>query len=86
MVDAQAAYAAIGDQAQNHAVAVVENLRLLDAQADEAVDGEETPVVELFLRTAPVGESVVLALQDRVERVGVSIYLVELETVQAFGR
>ena len=65
---------------------VVENLLVLDAQADEAVNGEETPVVELLLRAAPVGEAIVLALEDRVERVEVSVHRVQFRAVEALRR
>ena len=45
----------------------------LDAQADEGGDVEEAPVVELLAGRPPVGEAVVLALEQGVEGVGVVV-------------
>ncbi len=62
VVDTQPADGAVADVLEDQPVAVLEHRLKLGPQADEGVDGEEPPVVELLLRRAPVREPVVLAL------------------------
>ena len=85
MVDAQPVHEPFRDQVEDQPVAVIEHVLPLHAQADEAVDGEESPVVELFLRAAPVFEPVVLALQQQVEGVWVLLDPVQVEVLDRVG-
>src|SRR3546814_20877435 len=48
-----------------------EHLLVLDPNADQRGDAEEAAVVELLVGGAPVGQAIVLAEQQGVERVGV---------------
>ena len=71
MVDAQAIDAAALGEPADQAVRRLEHRAVLDADAGEVGDLEEAPVVDLVRRHAPVGEPVVLALEQAMQRHGV---------------
>ena len=68
MVDAQHTDPAVLDQAQDEPVRGGEDAIILDSDAGQVVDCEETPVVDLLARRSPVGEPVGLRLEQRMER------------------
>ena len=65
VVDPQAVDAP-SDQVQHQPVGRLEHRRQLDADAGQLVDLEEAAVIDLLRRDAPVGEPVVLRLQQLV--------------------
>ena len=71
MVHPQAVDDAFVQPAQYEAVAVGKNGVLLDPDAYEVVYVEEPPVLALLGRRPPESQTVVLALQESVQRVGV---------------
>ena len=62
VVHAQACQLTSMRQVEDHSVALLQHFIHLDPEADQAVDGEETPVVDLSLSSAPVSKPVVLSL------------------------
>ena len=78
VVDAQPVDQAADDQGDDHAVGVLEDLLVLDPQADEGLDVEEPAVVELLARRPPQRQPVILALQQGVEDVVVGVDRVHL--------
>ena len=86
MVDPDAGDLTAVQQADDHAVAVGEHLRLLHAQADQVVDREEAAIVELFLGGSPVRKTVMLTLQHVVERVGIMRHVVHVLGVEGARR
>ena len=77
MVDPESVEHPGGDELEHQGVALVEHLGLLDAQADQGLDVEEPPVVEVLAGRPPVGQAVVLAPQEHVEAVGVGAQLAQ---------
>ena len=63
----------VGHPPQDQLVGVGEHLGVLDPQADEGVDVEEPAVAELTAGGAPVGDAVVLLLEQGVEGVDVGV-------------
>ena len=64
----QALQPILGDQPRDQAVHRAEACGILDPQAGEIVDVEKAAVVDAGDRYAPVGEAIVLALQQPVQR------------------
>ncbi len=75
MVDAEAVEHPLAQPAEHEGVGVREHPLVLHAQADQGVDVEEAPVVELLAGGAPEGQPVVLALEQIVELVGIGVDL-----------
>src|SRR6185437_4181984 len=73
MIDANAIEDACIKPLENAAVRSFENVPALDAQPHQRVDIEEAPVSEFLVRGAPVGEAVVLFVEQRVEQVDVAV-------------
>jgi len=73
MVDAYAVEYATIEPIEDAAMGGVKNMRSLDANANEGVDVEEATVAKFLVSSAPVGETVVLLIQDFVESVVISI-------------
>ena len=69
MVDADAIEDAFVEPVEDAAVGGVEDVRPLDAHADEGVDIEEATIAEFLIGGAPVSESIVLLIEKLVERV-----------------
>ena len=86
VIEAKPGYAPVGEELENDAVAVIQHLLQLDVQADQGVDSEEAPVVELFLSRAPVGEPVVLFLKKCIKSIPVLADGVDVESVEALAR
>jgi hypothetical protein len=64
---------AAADQLEDQAVGLLEDACVLHAEADERLDVEEAAVVQLLARGPPERQAVVLAAEERVERVGVRV-------------
>ena len=62
VVDAHAVEHAFVEPVEDAAVGGVEDVRALDANADEGVDIEEATVSEFLIGRAPIGETVVLLI------------------------
>ena len=73
MVDAYAVEYAPIEPIENAPVGSVEDMRSLDANANQSVDVEEATVAELLIGGAPVGEPVVLLVQNFVEGIVVGV-------------
>ena len=67
MIDAQAGHLAFADQPQNQAVRGLEHRRIFHAHAGQLVHVEEAPVVDFVRRRPPVGQPVVLLVEQRVQ-------------------
>ena len=67
VVEAQALQVAGGDQARHQRMNGAEGRRVFHAQAGEIVDVEEAPVVHRRHRHAPIGDAVMLALEQPVQ-------------------
>src|SRR4051794_41779576 len=72
MVDAEAVEPPLPQPAEHEGVGVREYPLVLHAQADQGVDVEEAPVVELLIGGAPEGRPGVLALEQIVEAGGLA--------------
>ena len=75
MVDPQPVERAVREPCQHEPVRVSKDVLVLDPQPDQAVDVEESPVAEVARRRAPVRETEVLALEQRVQQVDAGIHL-----------
>ena len=60
---------------EHTAVRVLEDLLVLHPQSDERVDIEEAPVAQVAVRAAPPCEAIVLQIEQRVQRVGISVHV-----------
>ena len=69
MIDAKARHPAARDELGHERVGGVEHPGILHPQGDELVDVEESPVVDLVERRAPVREPIGLVLEQLVEQV-----------------
>ena len=49
----------------------IEDMGTLDAQTDQCVDVEEAAVTEFLVGGTPIGQSIILQVEDFVERIGV---------------
>ncbi len=86
VVDAQPVDASVLDETEDETVHVVEHGFVLDAQADEAVDVEEAPVVDLPRGRFPVDEPVMLPLEQRQQGIRVVVQRLELRGVGSASR
>ena len=77
MVDAHAVEHALAEPAQDQRVRVGEDPLVLHAQADQGVDVEEAPIAEIAAGRAPERQPIVLALEQRVKRVGIGVELAD---------
>ena len=68
VVEAQALQPVLRDQARDQRMHGAEGRGVLDAQAGEIVDVEEAAVVHRREGDAPVGEAIVLAFEQAVQR------------------
>jgi hypothetical protein len=75
MIDAHAVQHPVAQPLEHQGVGVQENPLVLHAQADQGVDVEEAPVVQLLAGGAPEGQPVVLALEQLVELVRIGVDL-----------
>ena len=64
VIEPQALQPAVRDQAADQPMDRLEGGGVLDAQAGQRIDVEEAPVVDLAAGEPPVGQPVVLALQQ----------------------
>ena len=71
VVDAQAIDQPFGHQFQQVGVAGLEDVGAFGAQADQFVDVEEAPPVDVVRRHAPVGQAIVLLFDEPVQAVPV---------------
>jgi hypothetical protein len=69
VIDAKAGHRATPDQVEHEAMHFVEHRRIFHPQRRELVHVEETTVIDLFRRDAPVREPVRLRVQQAIERV-----------------
>ena len=75
VVDPQPVRLARSHPAQDELVRAGEDAFVLGVQPDQAGDIEEAPVAEVAGRGAPVGQAIVLLLQERVQEVGGAVDL-----------
>ena len=69
MVDAEPGDDALADEAKDEPVRLREDAWVLGADGRQLVDVEEAPVVDLFPRHPPVGESVHLVVDEAVQEI-----------------
>ena len=73
MIDTYAVEYALIEPLEDAAMGCVEDVRALNANADEGIDIEEATVAEFLIGGAPVGEPVVLLIEKVVEGVVVGV-------------
>ncbi len=64
MVDADAVEYAAAEPVEDEGVGFLEDVGALHAEADEGVDVEEPAIAELLVGGLPVGEAVVLVVEE----------------------
>src|SRR5262249_42480467 len=65
VIDPHSVHETLPEPIEYEAVGFVEDARVFAAQPDQTVDVEEPAIAEVALRRAPIGEPVVLALEER---------------------
>lgn len=68
VIDPEGVDIALGIELDEEAVGRGEHVGILDADRGERADVEESPVVQLFVGHLPVGQPVVLALDEDAQR------------------
>jgi len=68
MIEPQSLQLVFLDQLSHQAVDGLESAGIFDAQSSKRVDVKKSPVVDIARRQSPVGQPVVLALQQVVQR------------------
>ena len=68
MVDPQGVDDSVSHEVEDEAVASGEDVGILDADRGQGADVEEPPVVDLLVADLPVGQAVVLAVDEDVHR------------------
>ena len=77
MVDTKPVEHAVAEPAQDERMGRREHPIVLRAEPHERVDVEEAPIAQLAAGRPPERQTVVLALEERVQRVGARIHLVD---------
>src|SRR5215470_9300257 len=67
VVEAQSMQAALGDEAADEGMNCVEGAAVFDAQPGQSVNVEEAPIIDLAAGKPPMGEAIVLALEQVME-------------------
>ena len=75
MIDADAVEDTFVEPVEDAAVGGVEDVRALDANADKRIDVEEATIAEFLIGGAPVGETVVLLIEEVIKGVVVGVEL-----------
>jgi hypothetical protein len=73
VVDAYTVEDAFVQPLKDAAMGGVEDMRSLDANSDKSVDVEEATIAEFLVSGAPVGETIVLLVQDFVEVIMIGV-------------
>ncbi len=76
VINANAIEHSVAKPLQNPGVRGNENMRALHAHANQGVDVEEAPVSEILVGSAPVGQPIILQIEDCIECIVVLVELV----------
>src|ERR1039457_3173735 len=79
MIDANAVEHTIAKPPDNPVVRLLKDIRALNADADQGIDVEEATITKLLVGRAPIGQSIILQIEEGVESIGVLVDFVDCQ-------